>query len=406
MSKNIWIVNEYAGSPEYGMTFRHYYLAKEFVQQGHSVTIITASYSHFLKKFPPMEEKKYYLENIEGVDFLWVKVNRYKEAFDKRRILKWFEFAYRLRNIPKVIAQKPDFIISSPTAPFAAYSTLRLAKKLGAKHVFEVRDIWPLTLVEVGGYSPNHPFIKLMGWFERLALKKSDILVSNLQNYSKHIQKIGINRTAHWVSNGIYTKEMNSSTPLDEEILSTIPKNKFIVGYTGKIGVSNAIEYLIAAAEKLMTNEEIAFVIVGRGQEKSVLQQKAKNLKNVLFVDAIPKRQVQSMLSIFDVCYIGLNKEKLFRYGVSPNKLFDYMHSEKPILYAIDSGANNIVDLANCGITREAENVDAIVAGILRLYNMDDTKRIELGQNGKSYVENHFTYTKLAEKYIAILEQS
>ena len=92
MTKNIWVINEYAGSPEYGMTFRHYYLAKEFVKKGNSVTIITASYSHFLKKYPKMDNKTYQTEDIDGITYLWIKALKYAKSFDKRRVLKWFQF--------------------------------------------------------------------------------------------------------------------------------------------------------------------------------------------------------------------------------------------------------------------------------------------------------------------------
>jgi len=149
----------------------------------------------------------------------------------------------------------------------------------------------------------------------------------------------------------------------------------------------------------MQKHDDILFVIVGNGQEKARLQEEYHNLKNLLFIDSIDKKQVQSMLELFDVCYIGLKKENLFKYGVSPNKLFDYMYSAKPILYAIESG-KNIVDISNCGISVEAQNPDAIVAGINELYRMSVNERELLGINAKKYILEHFTYEKLAKEYI------
>ena len=120
-------------------------------------------------------------------------------------------------------------------------------------------------------------------------------------------------------------------------------------------------------------------------------------------VSKIKKQQVQSMLKLFDACYIGLQKESLFKYGVSPNKLFDYMYSKKPIVYAIDSGKSNIVKLANCGVTVEAQNSEEIANGILTLYNMQKEQRENLSKNGRIYVTEHFTYEKLAKKFEDIL---
>ena len=110
------------------------------------------------------------------------------------------------------------------------------------------------------------------------------------------------------------------------------------------------------------------------------------------------------MLSLFDTCYIGLVKEELFKYGVSPNKLYDYMYSAKPIVYAIDSG-ENIVDTAGCGVSVSAENADAIAEGIKLLYNTKQEERARLGKNAKQYVLEHFTYPKLAKKFEKIMEK-
>lgn len=401
-NKNILIINEYAGSLEYGMTFRHYYLAKKFVKQGYDTTIVTASYSHFLKKFPDMENKTFKIEKIDGIKYLWVKVIRYSESFDKKRVFKWFEFMCKLFFISKKLEAKPDVIICSPTAPFSILPAYYLAKKFNSKLIFEVRDIWPLTLVEVGGISPKHPLIRLMSWCEKFALKKSDIIVSNLQNYSQYIKEIGINRKALWVSNGIDLNEMKNIEPLDINAKNKIPLDKFIVGYTGKLGISNSISFLIESAGKLKNNQDIVFVIVGTGQEEKALKEKAKNLSNVIFIEPIKKTQVQSILSLFDICYIGLQKERLFEFGISPNKLFDYMHSSTPIIHAIDT-PKDIVQLANCGLSVEAENSEEIKNAILKIYKMSKEERNILGTNGKKYVLENFTYAKLAKKYINII---
>jgi glycosyltransferase involved in cell wall biosynthesis len=400
--KTIWIINEYAGAPEYGMTYRHYYLAKEFVKMGNPTTIITASYSHFLRKTPRMNGKKYKVEKIGTVDYLWIDVIHYTRSFDKKRVLKWFQFMFCLFFIGRYINTKPDVIICSPTAPFSIIPAYYLAKKYKAKLIFEVRDIWPLTLIEVGKISPKHPFIKLMGWFEHFALTRSDAIVSNLVNYGEHMRNRGINRDFHWISNGIDLDELNAIEPLDVSVKEMIPKNKFIVGYTGTVGLANSIDSFLESANYLKSYEKILLVVVGDGQEKDKLQQKFGQNTQIVFVPAIPKKQVPSILRLFDVCFIGLKNEKLFRYGVSPNKLYDYMYSAKPVLYAIES-QNNIIVAAKSGIVVEAENPKAIAEGISKLYNMSQKQRIVMGQNGYKYVLEHFTYKKLAEKFLKVI---
>lgn len=213
MNKTIWIINEYAGSPYHGMSYRHYYLAREMAKQGAKPVIVSASYSHLLNKLPDQQE-----ELIDGIQYRWLKVPRYSESQSKWRVLKWLVFSFKLLFLPFFRLPAPDYIIVSPTALFPVLPAFFLAKKFKAKLIFEVRDIWPLTLIEIGGYRPSHPFIRLMSWMERFALEKSDLIVSNLQNYGSHIRSLGIDRDFVWISNGIDLDEVTGAVPLDAEI--------------------------------------------------------------------------------------------------------------------------------------------------------------------------------------------
>ena len=399
MKKTIWIINDYTGSPYHGMEFRNYYFAKEWVKQGYEVYIISASYMHLFKNLPKVKNN-FTFEKIDGINYLWVKVPNYGESTNKKRVLKWFVFTFKLFLLPIKKMKKPDVIIASPMAPFLVLPAYKFAREFNAKFIFEVKDIWPLSIIELGNINPNNPLIKMMDWCEKFAVKKADYIVSSLQNYGEHLKNdLNIDKKFIWINNGIDIEEVKKIEPLPEEIKNKIPKDKFIVGYTGTIGIANALDSFLESAKLLESYEDILFVIVGEGKEKNNLIKKYGGLKNVLFLNSIPKKQIQSMLSLFDVCYIGLKKENLFKYGVSPNKLFDYMYSGKPIIYAINSGKNNIVDLAKCGISVEAENSKSIADGILKLYKMPIEERSKLGQNGKKFVLENFTYEKLAQKY-------
>lgn len=394
MNKNIWIINDYAGSPYHGMEFRHFYLGKQFLELGYSVNVISSHYSHLFKNLPEGPQ-----ENIDGINYFWLKTLNYGNSYNKMRAFKWLIFSFKIFLLPFKL-RRPDVIMVSPMAPFSIFPSWILSKIFKSKLIYEVKDIWPLTLIEVGGISSNHPFIVLMRWFEKFAVKNSDTVVSNLPNYNAHVKdNLKVHRAVEWISNGVDLAELKQNEPLDKEFGSRIPKDKFIIGYTGTIGVANALEYLCQSAELLKDNKDIAFVIVGEGQEKKELQNSFKHLDNIFFINGIPKRQVQSMLDLFDVCFIGLKRESLFRYGVSPNKLFDYMYSANPIIYAIDSGKINVVDIAECGISVEPENAKAITSGILKLYDLPKHEQFRLGENGKRYVLENFTYNKLARRY-------
>ena len=395
----IWFVNDYAGAPQIGMEYRHYYLGKELVKMGHDVTIISANYSHLFYELP-----KKSAEDIEGITYHWIKTFNYGDAHSKKRVFKWFLFALKLLKYIKV-KEKPTAIVVSTAAPFAILSAYILAKKLNAQLIFEVKDIWPLSLIELGGFSSSHPFIRLMAWFEKFALKKSDVIVSNLQNYGEHMRDdVGIQRDFVWISNGVDLEELKSIEPLDPQIKEKIPQDKFIIGYAGTVGVANALESFCEAAKILQDNKEILFVIVGEGQEKENLIAQFGELENLLFIDAIPKMQIQSMLECFDICYIGAKKKDIYRYGVSPNKLFEYLYSAKPILYGI-STEKSIMDLVKCGLTVESDSSESIVEGVIKLYNMPKEQREEMGRVGKEYVLSNFTYSKLAQKYEKLINK-
>ena len=391
MSKNIWIINEYAGSVCHGMEFRHYYLSKEFVKLGHDVTMISSTYSHLLKIFP-----KPGFEYIDGIRYLWIKTFNYGNSHDKRRVLKWFLFMFKIFFLPFYKLPKPDTIIVSPMAPFTILPGFILAKFYKAKLIFEVKDIWPLSLIEIGGYSPNNPFIKFMGFFERFALLKSDEIVSNLPHYDRHIADLGIKRNFTWISNGIDLDEMKNIAPISKDIEALIPHGKFVVGYTGTIGTANSVWHLIEAA-KILNDPNLAVVIVGDGQEKAKLIKYAQNIKNIVFIPPIKKNQVQSMLKHFDFCYLGWLNRDLYRHGISANKLFDYMYAKKPIIHAI-----NIKDsIAGCGceIQTRAEDPQSIAQSIAKAIKIPREKICEIGKNGYDYVTEHFTYHVLAKKY-------
>ena len=396
---HIWIINEYAGTPYYGMEFRHYYLGKELVKKGYSVTIISSSYSHLFQHLP--QNKK---ENIDGIEYLWLKTFNYGLSQDKKRVIKWLLFMFKVFSLPFRL-KRPNIIIVSPMAPFTILPAYFLSIMYRSRLIYEVKDIWPLSLIELGRFSIRHPFIKFMGWFEKFALNKSDIIVSNLQNYGEHIKKdIGIDRKFEWISNGIDLEELKHSVPLDHNLIKQIPKDKFIIGYTGSIGVANAMYYYCNSAKLLINNDNICFVVVGDGQEKDKLLKEFGDLNNLLFIDSIPKKQVHSMLSLFDICFIGWNDNNIYHYGTSANKIFDYMYSRKPILNSF-SGNGDIVQIANCGISVEAQNTQAISDGIMKLYSMTKEERDILGKNGRDYILKNFTYEKLAKKYIELFKE-
>ena len=404
---NIWIINQYAGSPHYGMNYRSYYLAKEFVHNSHSVTLFSASFSHLFKHLPKTEGT-FTKESIDNIDYIWVKTPTYANSKSIKRILNMLVFMFKLffYNIYK--APKPDIIIISSLSLFPVLNALLWSKLLKVPFIFEVRDIWPLTLVELGSISTSHPLVRVLAWIEKIGYKKASAVVSVLPNAKEHMLSKGLkgSKFVH-IPNGVDLTEVSSPQPLSLQTLKQIPTEKFIVGYLGTLGIANAMQYLLDTAKIVQKHNKIHFVIVGSGGEKPTLENFAKKeqLHNVIFIDAIDKTQVQSMLKTFDLCYIGWHNQAIYRFGVSANKLFDYMYSTKPILHSI-SVDNDIVTHAQCGLRVNAEDVDAIAEGILQLHAMSPEARREMGEKAKTYVINNHSYKSLASNYLKLLKDT
>lgn len=398
--KTFWFINQYSSTPETAMGGRHYYLAQELAKKGHQVYVIAGRYSHLLRNPKKFEEQYLVEEIIPNFSFVWVNLPEYQEAHSKQRVLNWFKFSWLLRNMADVIPAKPDVILYSSPSLIGYLGAKYLANKVKALFIFEVRDIWPLTLMELGGHSPSHPFIKFMQWIEDRAYRKADYVFSNLYNAIEHMQSRGLDSSKfHWIPNGVSLEEVSQKEPLSTETVTQLPQNKFIIGYTGTIGVANAIDDLIEAAQMLSNNPHLHFVLVGSGKEKDNLIQKVNTfgLQNITFIDAIPKKQIQSMLEQFDVCYIGWQQNSLYRFGIAPNKLPEYLYAGKPIIHAF-SGKGDIVQQAQAGITIEAEDPQAIVGAVEQLYALTAEQRQQLGANGKQFVLQSLEYAMIAEK--------
>ena len=401
MKKNIWIINQYCGSIIHGMNFRSWYFAKELKKKGYSPHIISASFSHLLFKLPAVNGR-FTFENVEDIPFTWVRVAKYSGSQSIGRVLVMIQFMINLIFLPKKKLQKPDLIIVSSLSPLPILSAYFWSKKYKAKLLFEVRDIWPLSLIEIGGFSKLNPLVLFFGWFEKFAYKRADKVISLLPNAKPHMQSRGMNKDKFiHIPNGFSMEEMKKSKDLDKSIANLIPKNKFIVGYTGSLGASNAMEYLIKASNYLEKNENIYFVIFGKGQHLKKLKKNAKN--NVSFFGQIHKSQIQSAISYFDVCYIGWHNNLLYRFGISPNKIFDYMYSGKPIIHSVNT-SNDIVQIAKAGISIQPENSREIANTIIEISKMEKGKLNKWGENGKKYVEENHTYTYLTQLLISTIQ--
>ena len=405
---NILLINHYAGSDYHGMEFRPFYMAREWKKKGHNVTILGADFSH-LRKNNPVIEKDFQEEVIDGITYVWVKTPKY-QGNGVGRIKNISTFMWKLRMNYKMVADKykPDAVIASSTYPLDIYPAHRIAKRCNAKLCFEIHDLWPLSPMEIGGFSEKNPAIIVLQRAEDFAFKNSDVIVSILPDADKHIKERGFSTDKFvYVPNGILTGEKNEA-PMEstiERLQELKDEGYFLVGYTGNHSPANVLDTMIDAAKKT-TDEKVKYVLVGKGNVKNELIEyaKANNVTNVEFLDPVLKDNMDNVLNLLDIGYIGLKKRNLFNYGVSPNKLFDYMMAARPVIYAVEA-SNDPVSDCNCGISVPAENPDAVVDAVMKIKNLSEEEKIRMGKNGKDYVLANHMYEGLADKFLNALKK-
>ncbi len=403
---NILYLFHYAGTPQYGMMYRPYHLGKEWVKQGHNVTIVGASYSHVRMK-QPVVNKDFDEEFVEGIRYIWMKTPSYNSSI--KRIINIICFVRKLNKYSKRLCDmtKPDIVIASSTYPLDNYPAHKIAKLSGAKYCYEVHDLWPLSPMLIGGYSPKHPFIRVMQRAEDYAYKHVDKVVSLLWNAEEHMREHGLAKGKYiCVPNGYdpdYWTEEKRNLPLPEIHQKTFDSltGKLIVGFAGGFAASGAVINLIETAAVLKENNNIQFVLVGKGMEEQKLKDRAieLNLNNVTFLPAVSKELVPAVNSHFDIAYMGGTHSKLHYYGTAFNKMTDYMLSEKPIVQAIDE-PNSVIEKVGCGVQIEAENPKDAANAILKIAQMPENDRLVMGKKGREYVENNLKWEKLATTFI------
>lgn len=402
----ILYINHYAGSPRHGMEFRPYYLAREWTQAGHEVNMLAADASH-LRQAHPQLDGKYRDEDIDGIRYTWCKTRPY-EGNGIGRVLNIFSFLARVMGLSgRYLKQwKPDVVIASSTYPLDTVPAAWIAAKTGARLVYEVHDLWPLTPVEVGGMSPKHPFIRLLQWAEDFGYRKADTVVSMLPCAKDYMVAHGMDPAKYAViPNGVDVAEWRGEAealPAEHRmrLAELKAQGRFLIGYAGGHGLANALDYLLEAAA-LMRDAPVTFVLVGDGPDKEVLAARAAELglDNVMFLPSIAKRAVPGFLAECDALYIGWRKLPIYRFGINPNKLFDYLMAAKPVIHSVEAG-NDMVKEAGAGISVGAEDPAAIADAARRMAATPAEERARMGAAGQAYVLEHHDYAVLARRFL------
>lgn len=316
--------------------------------------------------------------------------------------------SYTFSSLVKALfLKKPDvYIVTSPSI-FVGISAIIVSKLKRVPFIFEVRDLWPESAVATGVLN-NKFLLNILYWLEYRLYKYSKKIVvltpafkENIEKrYPEFIGKIEI------ITNGADFSIMGEKHQGDQLREKLGWSDKKVFTYLGAHGVANDLMQVVEAAKAFKDEKKVHFVLIGDGMQKKLLKQKASeyNLKNIEFIDSVPKHEVVDYVNASDVCMAILKKTDTFK-TVYPNKVFDYMSCKKPVFVTIDGITRDLIETSNCGLYAEPENIDEFKNIVDKFLSMSDEELKTFGENGYKYVKENFDREKLADRYIELIKK-
>ena len=391
--------------PEVGATqTRAYEMAQNLVRNGHEVVMLTEFPNHPKGILPKKYRRRLFEhEKRDGIDVYrtWVYATPNKTFFT--RMAFYLSFMFSSSFIGSFVRGPFDVVYATSPPFFVGVTGLWLSLLKRAKFVFEVRDLWPQSAVELGELN-NKRFIRWSEKLESLYYSRAKKIIAVTKGIHQTLIQRDYTDKVCLIRNGSNTDLFYyKGDGLKKELGFG---NKFIVVYAGIFGIAQGMEQLCGLVESLKEDSDIHFVFIGEGpmKEKVLSIQKDKSLTNLTIFDEIPREKIADYLSIADCCLVPLKKSPLF-LGALPSKMFDCMACERPVILSVDGEARIVLEESGGGIFVEPENTGQMKEAILRLKKSDDLK-IKMGKAGREYVKDHFSRRKGALELESVLKES
>lgn len=402
--RHVWILNHYAQQPGGAGGTRHFALARHLRVYGWKATIIAASTDHFSGQQRLEDGERLKAQRFDGVPFLWLRASGYSGNGARRM---WNMLQYTLAALkPDSTSNldRPDVIIGSSVHPLAAWAGLRLARRFNVPFVFEVRDLWPQTLVDMGRLQERHPVTLALKMLEKSLYRNASRIITLMNGVPEYITAMGVPpERIVWIPNG---------ADLDmypEVSAGRIASRTFTCMYFGAHGQANGLDNLLRAMKIVETDpagENIILRLFGDGPHKPALIEMAGELalNRVRFEEAVSKNEIPALAATADAFVICVRDlPRLYRFGISMNKIFDYMAAGRPIIISADVPGNPVSD-AGAGITVSPDNPAELAAAILTMAALTEEERAKLGQAGRHYLEHSYSMEVLAGKLASVLD--
>lgn len=399
-SGHILWVNHFAVSPTEGGGTRHFELGRELNARGWTVNIAASDFNLQSRRYTRREDataRDAVLERVDGVAFTWLWASAYVRN-DWRRARNWITFA---RSVLRDCADRvPSVVIGSSPHLFAAAAALRLARRLRIPFVLEVRDLWPESLLAAGGRkgAAYHVFDRIA----RHLYRRADRIIVLARGSADHIAELGFDRRKIvYVPNGVDLNAFSAA------VTDKRARDGLTLVYAGAHGPANGLDVVLDAAELLRGEPRIRFLLVGDGPAKAALMESARTraLPNVEFRGPVPKSEMPALLASADAGLMVLRDTPLFAYGVSPNKLFDYMGAALPIVCNVPGDVAGMLADAGAGEQAADGTPRALADAVLRMLGRTSAERETLGRAGREWVAREHARPVLAARLDAMLRE-
>lgn len=399
--KTVWIIDHYSSEPQFGGIARQFDFANELSKRGYNVVVISSSFSHFTHNYFKEEEISISRVN-DNVHYVYLKTTAYTKNSGLARLKNMLSFKNMVVEYMDRISDmlgKPDVVNGCSVHPFAWIAANTVSKKYKTKLCVEVRDLWPEVWVLSGEKSKYHPMVVFFGALEKWAYKKADRIIYSMskgQNYFR--DKHGISEEKMFLigqpmdCTRFDENAINNYSLIPQEIRGFI-QDSFVCVFAGYYMTYEGIYTMLEAAKILKEkNLPIKMVFVGSGQEKEGMEiyTQENKLDNVYIGDRINKNAIPALLKSSNICMAHLAIEghkDAYKYGVSKNKVNEYLYSGACTLYGF-TDENDAVQTSNAGFIFEPFNSEDLASRIAEIYHMDENKQKTYGENGRNYVTN------------------
>ncbi len=396
--KILW-VNQFAALPEDGGGTRHFELGRELVRRGWPVSVMASDFHLHRRVYtrrPGTADRSPVPEVVDGVEFQWLWAAAYS-GNDWRRLMNWWTFSRSALRAGRT-GPRPDVVIGSSPQLLAARAARQVAQAWGCPFVFEVRDLWPESLVAAGG--TQGMAYRVLDHIANDLYRTADLILVLTDGVADYLRKKGVKQPIACVPNGADVQQPRRSPRAADD------QRPLTLVYAGALGAANGLENVLEAAATFGPGGGVRFVFVGDGPERGRLEADARRrgLSHVSFLGPLPKSQLSEIFADADAGLMVLRDSPLFSFAVSPNKLFDYLAAGLPVVNNVSGEVAQMLLEAGAGVQTEDGSAAGLVAAITRFQGTDTLTRLRMHTDGRRWVEQTHSRVVLSQRLIEALE--